>query len=311
MSGMGMKKIKKGVTLLFTKPGTVFFYLFRSTVSRCLPTSVYLKIVNRVLLKKKLNLKNPKTFNDKLQWLKIHDRNPNYVRMVDKYEAKKYVAEYIGEEYVIPTLGVWDSFDEIDFDQLPDRFVLKCTHDSGGLVICRNKNELDLKQAKSKINMSLKNNYYWNAREWPYKNVVPRIIAEQYMESDGDEELIDYKFFCFNGEPRFLYVSHGLARHETATIDFYDLNYQRMPFKRTDYKSSAIDAQKPKTFENMVSLAKKLSQGIPFVRVDLYEINGKNYFSEITFFPCAGWMPFDPPEWDSILGDYIDIQGVK
>lgn len=268
---------------------------------------LYLKLMFRAKMGKRLNLDNPQTFNEKIQWLKLYDRKRIYTKMVDKYEVKHYVKEKIGDKYIIPTYGIWDSFEDIDFDKLPDKFVIKCTHDSGGLIICRNKADLDYNAARIKITNSLKQRYYWIAREWPYKNVKPRIIAEQYMDNIGEDELTDYKWFCFNGVPQFLYISHGLENHETATIDFYDMNHHRMPFKRTDYKSSIEDVPKPVTYNEMVEIATKLSKDIPFVRIDLYEIRGHVYFSEITFYPCAGWLPFDPPEWDLKLGDYIEL----
>lgn len=171
----------------------------------------------------RLNLKNPKTFNEKIQWLKLYDRNPLYTTMVDKYEAKKYVASIIGEEYIIPTLGVWDKFDDIDFDKLPNQFVLKCTHDSGGLAVCKDKKVFDINAARKRINRSLKRNFYWIGREWPYKDVRPRIIAEQYMEnSDGRTELSDYKFYCFNGKPEYCHVISDRTQNET--MDFFDMN---------------------------------------------------------------------------------------
>ena len=299
--------VARGYKRLRQDPSGLFIHLFRSTIAKILPDSVYIRIMNHYYMHKAIDLNNPKTFNEKLQWLKLHDRKPEYTMMVDKYEVKKYIASVLGEEYIIPTLGAWDKFEDINFDLLPNQFVLKCTHDSGGLIICRDKSALNIEEAKHRISRCLKQRYYWIGREWPYKNVKPRIIAEKYMESGNDEELTDYKWFCFNGEPKFLYISHGLAKHDTATIDFYDMNHRRMPFKRTDYKSSVIDAPKPDTYDEMIEVARKLAKGIPFVRIDLYDINGKVYFSEITFCPCAGWLPFDPPEWDLKLGEYIEL----
>lgn len=299
--------IIRGLRRLKNDPKSLWIHLFRTSIGKLFPDPVYLQIMNHVYMQKPLNLKNPQTFNEKIQWLKLHDRKKEYTKMVDKYTAKKHVASIIGSKHIIPTLGVWDKFDDIDFEKLPQQFVLKCTHDSGGLIICRDKSKLNIDEARRKINACLKQRYYWIAREWPYKNVKPRIIAEQYMEVEGDLELTDYKWFCFNGEPQFLYISHGLANHETATIDFYDINHRRMPFKRTDYKSSTTDAPKPRCHDEMIDIARKLSKNIPFVRIDLYEINGKVYFSEITFSPCAGWLPFDPQEWDYKLGKYIKL----
>ena len=257
---------------------------------------------------KKLNLKNPQTFNEKLQWLKLYDRNPEYAQMVDKFEAKQYAASVIGEEHIIPTLGVWSQFEEIDFDALPDQFVLKCTHDSGGLVVVRDKANLDRAAAKAKIDDSLKQNYYLHGREWPYKNVRPRIIAEKYMEDQDQKRLFDYKFYCFHGEPKYLYISEGLENHETAKISFLTLDWEFAEFGRSDFRPFRELPPKPQSFEQMVETAKKLAAGHSFLRVDLYCIQGKIYFSELTFTPCGGCMPFQPEEWDRKLGDFLVLK---
>lgn len=424
--------------------------------------AIYLKLIYQLKMGKKLNLRNPKTFNEKLQWLKIHDRNPLYTTMVDKFEAKKYVADIIGEEHIIPTLGVWDSFDDIDFDVLPKQFVLKCTHDSGGLVICRDKAKLDKNTARMKIERSMKHNYFWMGREWPYKNVKPRIIAEKYMENAATKELRDYKFFCFdgmakcmkrdfdrfvehhanyynnngnllkfgeaicspvydadvslpetfpqmkefveklnaekpflradfydvegnvyfgeltfypatglgqftseerdmklgkwlpvpgnsggyvlglndciirftrngrendkitlaktigltdykfycfNGKPRYLYISKGLENHETACISFLTLDWKLAEFGRSDYRPFETLPEKPKNYDKMLKICGMLAEKAgAFLRVDLYEINEKIYFSELTFSPCSGLMPFQPVEWDEQLGSFLDLK---
>lgn len=274
---------------------------------RCLSDSAYLKLLYRCSLRKPLDLKNPKTFNEKLQWLKLYNRKPEYTRMVDKCEAKKYVAEKIGEEYIIPTLGVWDRFEDIDFDSLPDQFVLKCTHDSGGLVIVRDKEKLDKAAAQKKIEKSLKKNYYYSGREWPYKDVKPRILAEQYLDEQTGTGLHDYKFYCFHGEPRLLYLSEGLEDHTTAKISFVTLDWEFAEFGRSDFAPFKELPPKPENFQQMIQLAKKLSAGNPFLRVDLYSVQGKVYFSELTFTPCSGHMPFDPENWDGILGEWIRL----
>ena len=220
-----------------------------------------------------------------------------------------------GGGYVIPTLDVWDSFDDIDFDKLPNQFVLKCTHDSGGLVICRDKTKLDKSSVRTKIEKCLEHNFFWGQREWPYKNVKPRIIAEKYMEDAaakilGSNGLTDYKFFCFNGTPEFVYVSCGLEDHTTAQMSFLDMNWEFAQFKRSDYRPLSTVPPKPERFEEMKAIAGKLSKDIPFVRVDLYEVQGKVYFSEMTFFPCSGFLPFEPEEFDRILGSSIGIDGL-
>ncbi len=274
---------------------------------RIIPDALFLKLSYFAHFQKRLNLKNPKTFNEKLQWLKLYDRKPLYTTLVDKYEVKKYIEEKIGEEYIIPTLGVWERFDDIDFDKLPEQFVLKCTHDSGGLVICRDKSKLNVEEAKKKIEKSLKHNYYNIGREWPYKNVKPRIIAEQYMEDGSCQGLTDYKFYCFNGEAKYLYISEGLEDHSTAKISFLTKDWEFAPFRRTDYRPYTELPEKPSNYAKMLELANQLSTGFRFLRVDLYEIQGKIYFSELTFSPCGGYMPFEPKEWDETFGSWIEL----
>lgn len=285
--------------------------IFDSGISCLLPTKLFLKMKYKIRLGKKLDLKNPQTFNEKLQWLKLYDRNPEYTKTVDKYQAKQYVADIIGEKYIIPTLGIWDKFENINFEELPNQFVLKCTHDSGGLVICKDKSKLNIKEAKRKISKSLKTNYYYHGREWPYKKVRPRIIAEKYMATYKQKELIDYKFFCFNGEPKFLYVSEGLSNHENARISFANMNYEKTEFYRKDYRPFDKLPDKPTNFDKMKELSKKLSKNIPFIRVDFYEVNGQIYFGELTFFPCSGFIPFEPEEWDRKLGDMLKLPKEK
>lgn len=254
-----------------------------------------------------MDWKNPTSFSQKLQWLKVHDRKPIYTKWVDKYESKKIVEERIGEEYVIPTLGVWNHFDEIDFDLLPNQFVLKCTHDSGSIVICNNKQDFKKEEAKIFIEKCLHTDYYATCREWPYKNVPRKIIAEKFMKDDVNPLLTDYKFYCFQGEPKFLYVSYGMSNHDSASLSYVTLDWKPAPFKRPDYLEYDILPPKPKTFDKMLDIAKCLSSDIPFVRVDLYEINGQPYFSEMTFFPGGGMTPFKPQEWDWKLGEYLQI----
>lgn len=279
----------------------------REKVLRYMPDRMYLKLKYKVAMNKKLDLKSPTTYNEKLQWLKLHDRNPIYTQMVDKYEAKRYVAERIGEEYIIKTFGVWRHFDEIDFDTLPDRFVLKCTHDSGGLVIVKDKNTLDKTVAKKKIEKCLKRNFYYSGREWPYKNVKPRIIAEEYMEDSKTAELRDYKFFTFNGEVKALFIASERQKEDEETkFDFFDADYNHLPV-RNGHPNAAIPPEKPENFEKMKELASKLGEGIPHLRVDFYEVDGKIYFGELTFSHWSGMVPFEPAEWDKTFGDWITL----
>ena len=265
----------------------------------------YLKRKYKARMGCNLDLENPKTFNEKLQWLKIHDRKPIYTTMVDKYEVKRYVADLIGEEYIIPTLSVWEHFDDIDFDKLPEQFVLKCTHDSGGLVICRDKNKFDKKAAKKKIEKCLKRNYYYQGREWPYKNVKPRILAEKYMEDNTTQELRDYKFFCFNGEVKALYIASERQKSNIETkFDFFDTDFNHLDIKN-GHPNALVTPRKPVNFNKMKELSSKLSIGIPHLRVDFYEVDNKIYFGELTFSHMSGLMPFEPEEWDRVFGDWI------
>ncbi|MCD7717143.1 MAG: glycosyl transferase [Lachnospiraceae bacterium] len=301
----------EGLKFYLHNPKSIYTFLSTRGLLDWMPDTWYLKMAYRINIGKKLNLKTPQTFCEKIQWLKLHDRRPEYTLMVDKYEAKKYVADKIGEKYIIPTLGVWDSFDDIDFDALPNQFVLKCTHDSGGLVICTDKNRFDKMVAKRKIVKSLSREYYRIGREWPYKCVKHRIIAEQYMtdntQLNGKNDLTDYKFYCFNGEPKFLYVSLGLQDHSTALISYLTLDWQFAPFQRDDYKNFEKLPPKPSNFDEMLLVARKLSENIPFLRVDLYEIDDAVYFSELTFSPTSGFMPFKPDMWEYIVGEWISL----
>lgn len=272
-----------------------------------LPDKQYLHVQYWACMGKRLNLKEPNTFNEKLQWLKLYNRRPEYTMMVDKYEVKKYVADKIGEEYIIPTLGVWERFDEIDFDCLPDQFVLKCTHDSGGLVIVKDKSKFDKNVAKKEIEACLKRKYYLQNREWPYKNVKPRIIAEKYMEDSLSAELRDYKYFAFNGSAEVMFIATD--RGTDTRFDFYDADFKHLPIVN-GYPNASKEICKPVNFEKMKELAERLSIGIPHLRVDFYEVNGRVYFGELTFYHWSGMMPFEPESWDQKLGEQIDLSQV-
>ncbi len=268
----------------------------------------YLKILWKLKFGTKLDLENPQTFNEKLQWLKIHNRKPEYTTMVDKYEAKKYVAEKIGEEYIIPTLGVWDRFDDIDFDKLPNQFVLKCTHNSGGIVICKDKSKLDKKNARKLLTKCLKNNFYYGGREWPYKNVKPRIIAEKYMVDDSDKELRDYKLYCFNGYTKAtLLATNRQSSTEELAFDYFDNKFDHMELTNHWHPNAKKRPHKPINYAKMVELSSVLSRGIPHLRVDFYEVNGKIYFGELTFFDMSGFLKIHPDDWELEWGKLIDL----
>ena len=263
---------------------------------------LYIRIEYFLYMGRRLNLNPPTTFNEKLQWLKLHDRNPTYTQMVDKYEVKKNISNILGEEYVIPTLGVWDSFDDVNFEELPDQFVLKCTHDSGGIVICKDKSSFDINKAKKTLNKFLRRQYYYEHREYPYKNIKPRIIAEKYMVDESGTELKDYKFFCFCGKPKMLFILTD--RFIDTRLDFFDDKFEHLPFER-GYPNAEKEIRKPENFEQMLDIAAKLSQNIDFVRIDLYNINGKIYFGEFTFTPGNGMEPFTPEDWDRKVGEWL------
>ncbi|MGQ7595386.1 ATP-grasp fold amidoligase family protein [Streptococcus suis] len=274
-----------------------------------LPDDVFLKRLYKFEMNKELNLDNPKTYNEKLQWLKINDRKPFYTDLADKYKVKNIVANAIGGKYIVPTLGIWDNVQDIDFEALPNQFVLKCTHDSGSVIICRNKAELDINKVKKTLDKALKGNFYYYSREWCYKNVQPRIIAEEYLEDLANtDDTVDYKFFFFNGRPEFIYISRGLEDHSTAQISFYDLEGQELDFCRDDYRRLG-DFSLPKNYKEMREVAEKLYDicNAPFVRIDLYSINGKIYFSEFTFYPASGFLPFSPKAADEKLGELLDL----
>lgn len=268
-------------------PGLILYYLGMHGWFHRMSDEAYLKMIYKIHFGKYPDLEDPKTYNEKLQWLKLYDRKPEYTKMVDKYEAKQYVADLIGEEYVIPTLGVWNSFDEIEFDTLPDQFVLKCTHDSGGLVIVKDKSKFDKKQAKKILEKSLKRNYYFSAREWPYKDVEPRIIAEQYLNDIQSGELRDYKFFVFHGEIDNVCVCKDRASGQTKFLH-YDTNWNRLNYQWCE-PDIHPELERPANFDKMMEIAHKLADGFCHLRVDLYDVSGKVYFGELTFFDQAGF----------------------
>jgi len=266
----------------------------------------YLKLVYKSKFGKTLNLQNPQTFNEKLQWLKLHDRNPKYTAMVDKYLVRDFIKEKIGEEYLIPLLGVWDEVDNIDFGTLPDKFVLKTNHDSQGVVICKDKSILNIKKTKFFLNNHLKNNGYWYGREWPYKNIKPRIICEKYISKDG-ESPDDYKVMCFNGEPKLIQVHKG--RFSDHTTDYYDIDWNLMNLK-TSVPNSGRITEKPPVLDEMLEVSKILSKDIRHIRVDFYYVNGKLFFGELTFFDASGY-DYYPVEYSDLLGSWIDLPQEK
>lgn len=307
-----MCSLIKKINRFVTDSNIRFSYMNSLGFFKNMPDDEFLKKAYKIVIGQELDLDNPKTFNEKLQWLKLNNRKPEYTMMVDKYKVREYIKEQLGEDYLIPLLGVWEDPDEIDFDSLPNQFVLKCNHNSGlGMYICKDKSKLDVKKVKKELKKGLKQDYYLQFREWPYKNVSRKIICEKYMTDETamylkeeDRELADYKFFCFNGVPKIMYISHDNAAN--ATTDFFDMDFKRLNIRMKDPNSDVVPS-KPAKFDELKLIAEKLSKGIPFVRVDMYVINGQIYFGELTFFHNAGFTKIYPEEWEKKLGDWINL----
>lgn len=303
--------MSSGILDILRNPYRIALILGSRNYLNWMPDKLYLSLCYRAIFHKKLNWDSPVTFNEKLQWLKLYDRNPAYTQMVDKIEARKYVQEKIGEEYLIPLLGEWDSYSCIDFNTLPDKFVLKCNHDSGDIVICKDKKSFKPEKYEKKFNKNMKRNFYNVAREWPYKNVRPRILAETFMENSTSEELVDYKLFCFNGKAEYILVCSDRFSDDGLKETFFDIDWKKCDVRRPNHPNSSVEIQKPKNLGLMLELAQKLAGDIPFLRVDFYEINDRVYFGEMTFFPAMGWSSFVPASFDVHLGELINLNSIK
>lgn len=273
-----------------------------------LPKRTAHKLFYRMIMNKKLNLRNPKGFNEKLHYLIVNEYGEHEGLLSDKYKVKSIIAKKrIKNLYIPRTLKVYHSVDDIRVEELPEKFVLKCNHGSGSVFICRDKNHFDLENAKRELKKSLNQDFSKVMLEYHYSFIDPVIIAEEYLDDSNSLYSVDYKFYCFNGVPKYLYVSEGLEDHRTAKMEFFDMEFKPAPFGRSDYLKFGRKLQRPENFEEMKEIARKLSKGEKFVRVDLYNINGKIYFGELTFSPCAGVMMFEPPEWDQKLGGMLDL----
>ena len=295
-----MNKILKA----FKDPCWAFGVILRHCLSRFIKDDrTFIRLEYFSGMGKFPDLDNPRRYNEKIQWLKLNDIHPEYAAIVDKSTAKDYVASKIGESYIVPTLGVWDRFDDIDFDALPRSFVLKTTHDSGGVAVCADKASFDVKGARKKLEKSLRHNFYFEHREYPYKGIKPRIIAEAFI-GDGSG-LDDYKFFIFNGKCRMLFVATGRLQGDTR-FNFFDENFNQLPFTQ-GHPLSDEPLEKPENFDEMVRLAEELGKDFRHVRVDLYNVGGKIYFGELTFFHYSGNVPFVPDEWDFKVGEWLEL----
>lgn len=284
---------------------TVGNYLFKH-YPKVMSDKWYLKVMWKRCMGYKLDLAHPVTFNEKLQWLKLYDQKPIYTTLVDKYRAKRWIADRIGEQYVVPTLAVYDSVDEIDLDQLPEKFVLKCNHDSGNVIICEDKSAFDLETAKKELAAALKKNYYWVARERPYKNVKRVVLAEKLLEASNVDDIVDYKLMCFDGKVKCSFTCTNRRNEGGLKVTFFDLNWERMPFERK-YPAETQPVEKPASYAQMVDIAERLSEDIAFSRVDFYEVEGVPYIGEITLYPGGGFEPFRPQEWDKTIGGWIKL----
>ena len=275
-----------------------------------LPDRLRIRIMWNKWMDYPLNLKHPKTFNEKLQWMKLNDRNPLYTKLVDKYSVKGYVKKIIGEQYIIPTLAIWDKVEDIDFEKLPNQFVLKTTHDSGGVCICKDKASFDFEAAKDKLNKSMNFDYYKLAAEWPYKNVPRRIIAEEYLEDNHYHELRDYKFFCFSGQVKALFIATERQTRKEPYFSFFDRDYNYLGITQ-GHPQPPVPPEKPDNYELMIALEEKLSKDLPQVRVDFYDVNSHVYFGELTFFHHSGIVPFEPRKWDDTFGEWFVLPEKK
>lgn len=287
-------------------PRLIFLGILRKT-ARLYPDVFFVKVQYYLTTGEKLNLKNPQTFNEKLQWLKLYDRRPEYTTMADKILAKEYVAKIIGDEYIVPTYGIWNKFEEIDFNKLPNQFVLKPNHSGGnsGVVICKNKSNLNISNVQKKINKLLKTNLYYKTREWPYKNIEPKILAEQLLDDGNEGGVWDYKFYCFNGKPKLMLIATERNSGNTK-FNYFDMDFNPLDFQQGGERSE-VTFKKPECFDLMIEFSEKLSKNIPHLRVDFYYVNNKIYFSELTFFDSSGFATFEPEEWNYKLGSYIDL----
>ena len=270
-----------------------------------LPDKTYIKIKFWLETGYRLDLNNPQSFNEKLQWLKFNDQHDEYTMMVDKYLVKDYVASLIGEKYLIPTIGVYNTIEEIKWEDLPQQFDLKTTGDSGGVIVCKDKTKLNIDEAKKKLGKLKNRNYYKYNKEYPYKNVHPRYIVEEYIVDESGYELKDYKFFCFNGEPMFVQIDFD--RYSNHRRNVYDINWNLLDLQIKFPKGHDRVFPRPENYDEMVEVARMLSKGIPHVRIDLYNVTGKIYFGEMTFFHGSGMEVFTPLEWDYKFGDFIKL----
>lgn len=304
--------MKKKILRLLKNPSKILLHSWIACSKYIKSDVFFLKVYYFLALGKKMDFDNPKTYSQKIQYLKLYNNSPVCTQMVDKYGVRELIKEKVGDEYLIPLYGVWSKFDDIDFKSLPNQFVLKTTHDSGSYIICKDKSKLDLKSAKRRLNSSLRRNYFWRGREYPYKNVEPRIIAEKLMTNENGSDIVDYKFYCFNGVPKIMFfASDRQNKTEETKFDYYDMDLNHLPIKSKGRENAKINLRENKafveSFQQMKELSKKLSDGFPHLRVDLYYIRGDIYFGELTFHDGGGIDQLSPESCDVEWGDMIKL----
>ena len=304
---MRYSTLAKKIIKFFLNPSYRFLVLSSRGFYKNLSDQEYVKKQFRAAMGYELDLKNPRSFNEKIQWLKLFYRKNEFSTWVDKYKVRSYIAKTIGEDYLVPLLGVWDDPQKIDFSQLPQKFVLKCNHNSGkGLCICKNKNMLNTKKVIKSLNDGLKENYYLKGREWPYRDVDRKVIAEKYLENSNGTEIVDYKLMCFNGKVMCSFVCSERFSEDGLKVTFFDKDWNRLNFER-HYPSSKQQIKKPSNYNNMIEIAEQLSKNEPFLRVDFFEVDDKLYIGELTLYPGNGIEEFTPFSADLELGSWIDL----
>ena len=297
--------MKKKIKMFLKNPLWIVVFLNNRGL-HLLNDELYLKLLYWLSFGKRIDLKNPKTYNEKLQWLKLYDRKDIYTKMVDKYESKKLIADVVGRQYVVPTLGIYDKFEDINFETLPKSFVIKTTHYGGnkGIFIVKDKQEFDKLNAKKELQKIMKKNLYYSGREWPYKNIKPRIIIEEFLDDKEYNELRDYKFYCFNGKMKIWFICS--ERNKSVKFTFFDRNGDFLKIKQCGAQYDE-KIEKPKNLNKMIEISEKLSEKMLHLRVDFYEVNGKVYVGELTFYDSSGLGKFDPEEWDNKIGAMLKL----
>jgi hypothetical protein len=290
----------------FRNGDKLFLDVLKIRLFRIIPDKLYLKLKYRIILRRKLSFSTPRTFNEKIQYLKLHQKDSLYSIISDKYLVRQYISEKIGEKYLIPLHGVFNKVEDIDYDKLPEQYVLKCNHDSGTVILCDDQNTQDIIHNSRILNKALNINYYYQHREHCYKNIQPRVLCEALLKSETEKQIMDYKIMCFNGKAKCLFLTRDRLASTGLKLNFYDLNMEKLPFRRV-YQNFTDSIVVPSNIDEMISIAEKLAKDFTFIRVDLYSIDSRIYFGELTLYPGSGFEAFDPEEYDYKLGSWINL----